>query len=88
VCVYVRVCMCIHCRLQTRLVVVLAELEILLPIYWNTSTRHYLLHMYEMILSLGNFWSVSMLGVERLHVLIKRLGMCSFVFNSYSFPFV
>ena len=62
-------------RLHERLVVVLAELEILLPIYWNTSTRHYLLHMYQMILSLGHFWAISMLGVERLHVLIKRLGI-------------
>ena len=32
-------------RLNDRLVVVLAELEILLPLYWNTSTRHYLLYM-------------------------------------------
>jgi hypothetical protein len=61
-------------KLNNRLLVVLAELEKALPIYWNTSTRHLLLHMYETILSLGHFWSISMLGVERLHVLIKHLG--------------
>lgn len=53
---------------------VLAKLEKALPIYWNTSTRHYLLHMYSTILSLGHFWSISMMGVERLHVLIKSLS--------------
>lgn len=68
------------CRLHGRLVVVLAKLETLLPVYWNTSTRHYLLHLYEIILNLGNFWSISMLGVERLHVLIKKLGRyCVFI---------
>ena len=61
-------------RLNDRLVVVLAELEIALPIYWNSSTRHLLLHMYSTILELGHFWAISMLGVERLHVLIKHLG--------------
>ena len=61
-------------RMNDRLVVVLAELEIALPIYWNSSTRHLLLHMYSTILQLGHFWAISMLGVERLHVLIKHLG--------------
>jgi hypothetical protein len=60
--------------LQERLTVVLAKLEVYLPIYWNTSTRHFLLHMYGTILNLGHFWSISMLGVERLHVLIKTLA--------------
>lgn len=62
------------CSLNARMVWVLAKLEEVLPIYWNTSTRHFLLHMYTIILSLGNFWSISMLGVERLHVLIKTLS--------------
>ena len=61
-------------NLNKRLVIVLTKLEIALPLYWNTSTRHYLLHMYATILNLGNFWSISMLGVERLHVLIKSLS--------------
>ncbi len=53
---------------------VLAKLEVLLPVYWNTSTRHFLLHTFDFIRNLGHFWAFSMLGVERLHVMVKRLG--------------
>ena len=54
--------------------VILAKLEIMLPLYWNTSTRHFLLHIFEFIERFGNVWSFSMLGVERIHVMIKKLG--------------
>jgi hypothetical protein len=57
-----------------RLITVLAKLETSLPLCWNTSTRHYLLHICEQLEELGNFWAISMLGVERLHVLIKHLA--------------
>lgn len=57
-----------------KLVVVLAKLEILLPLYWNTGTRHFLLHTFDFIKRLGRFWSFSMMGVERIHIMIKKLG--------------
>ena len=44
------------CSLNERLVIVLTKLEIALPLYWNTSTRHYLLHMCMTMLRLGSFW--------------------------------
>ena len=53
---------------------ILSKLEIMLPIYWNTSTRHFLLHTYDFIRECGHFWAFSMLGVERIHVMIKKLG--------------
>jgi hypothetical protein len=55
-------------------VVILTKLEIMLPLYWNTSTRHLLLHTVEFIERFGNIWAFSMLGVERIHVMIKKLG--------------
>ena len=52
----------------------LAKLEVMLSLYWNTPTRHFLLHTFEFIVNCGHFWAFSMLGVERLHVTIKKLG--------------
>ena len=46
----------------------------MLPLYWNTSTRHLLLHTVDFIERFGNVWAFSMLGVERIHVMIKKLG--------------
>jgi hypothetical protein len=46
----------------------------MLPLYWNSSTRHFLLHTFKFIKKLGHFWAFSMLGVERLHLTIKRLA--------------
>lgn len=46
----------------------------MLPLYWNTSTRHLLLHTVDFIERFGNVWAFSMLGVERIHVMIKNLG--------------
>lgn len=60
--------------LEKRMTTVLALLEVALPLYWNTSTRHYLLHVADSIRQLGHFWAISMLGLERLHVLIKTLS--------------
>lgn len=61
-------------KLQKRFVVVLTQLEIWLPLYWNTSTRHFLLHITDCVARIGHFWSFSMLGVERIHVTIKKLA--------------
>ena len=36
-------------RLHDKLVKVLAKLEVLLPLYWNTSARHHLAHMRDTI---------------------------------------
>ena len=60
-------------ELEKRLAFALTQLEILLPIFWNTSTRHILLHIGRHIRRLGSFWAFSMLGVERYHVTIKNL---------------
>ena len=60
-------------QLQKRFVIILTKLEIALPLYWNTSTRHYLLHIADAIEKMGSFWAFSMLGAERVHVTIKKL---------------
>jgi hypothetical protein len=60
--------------LQKRFVIILTKLEIALPVYWNTSTRHFLLHIADAISLMGSFWAFSMLGAERVHVTIKRLA--------------
>ena len=60
-------------KLESRLALVLTRLEKLLPLYWNTSTRHILLHIGRHIEYLGAFWAFNMLGVERYHVVIKQL---------------
>lgn len=60
-------------NLQERFVVVLTKLEIALPVYWNTTTRHHLLHIADAIAKMGSFWAFSMLGAERVHVTIKKL---------------
>lgn len=59
--------------LEKRLALVLTRLETLLPLYWQTSTRHILLHIGKHIEYLGAFWAFNMLGVERYHVVIKQL---------------
>ena len=68
----------VHCQelaeLQKKFVVVLTQLEILLPLYCNTSTRHFLLHIVDCVTRIGHFWSFSMLGVERIHITIKKLA--------------
>ena len=61
-------------NLQKRFVIVLTKLEIALPLHWNTSTRHYLLHIADSITKMGSFWAFSMLGAERVHVTIKKLA--------------
>jgi hypothetical protein len=61
-------------KVQKRFVMLLTKLEIALPVYWNTSTRHYLLHIAGAILKMGSFWAFSMLGAERVHVTIKKLS--------------
>ena len=59
--------------LQKRFVIVLTKFEIALPVYWNTSTRHWLLHIADAIKKMGSFWAFSMLGAERVHVTLKKL---------------
>jgi hypothetical protein len=59
-----------------RLVEVLTELEIALPIFWCTMTRHILLHMQYFVKMFGSFRCWNMLPVERFHVLLKSM-MCS-----------
>ena len=64
----------IYIHITVMQVVILTKLEIALPVYWNSSTRHFLLHTFDFIQNMGHFWAFSMLGVERIHVMIKKLG--------------
>jgi hypothetical protein len=67
-------------ELQKKFVFVLTQLEIWLPLYWNTSTRHFLLHIVDCVTKIGHFWSFSMLGVERIHITIKQLARYGTIF--------
>jgi hypothetical protein len=64
-------------QLHQDLIHILARLELKLPLYWCSSTRHFLLHAVEQIKKFGSFWVHSMLGAERYHVLLKRLACCT-----------
>lgn len=55
------------------LITVLAKLEIKLPIYWCTITRHILIHMHRFVRIFGSFRTFCMLPVERFHVLLKGM---------------
>lgn len=56
------------------LVHALAELEVRMPLYWCTITRHFLLHASEKLKEFGSFWACNMLCVERFHVLLKSMA--------------
>ena len=58
---------------HAELITVLAKLEIKLPIYWCTITRHILIHMNQFVKFFGRFRCISMLTVERFHVLLKGM---------------
>jgi hypothetical protein len=60
-------------KLETRIIVVLAELESLFPIQWCSQVMHVALHLCLMLRRGGTFRDISMLGFERFHVVIKRL---------------
>ena len=59
--------------LQGRIIRVLAECEARLPLYWNTTVRHVLLHMVSFIERCGPYDSHSMACFERFHTLFKKL---------------
>lgn len=79
-------------QLQTKhiaLVEAFAKLEINLPLYWCTSTRHHLSHFKKKIDLMGFFQFQSLLSVERYHVLLKSLArgtrnMVRYIGNHYS----
>lgn len=52
----------------------LAELEIKLPLFWCSVTRHWLLHIIPKCRLFGSVWAWNMLPWERLHVLLKGLA--------------
>ena len=58
---------------QKELVECLSALECLLPVFWNTSTRHQLLHMVTYICRAGSIWAHNMLKFERMHCLLKDM---------------
>ena len=60
-------------NLQQRLVLVLAKCELHLPLYWNTSVRHHLLHLVEFIKRCGPYDNFSMSVFERFHTVFKKL---------------
>ena len=62
--------------LQAELVRVLAELEVLLPLCWNTDVRHKMLHMVENIRRYGPHHCQSMFFFERWHKILRKFA-CS-----------
>jgi hypothetical protein len=61
-------------ELHATLVRVMAELETLLPIFWNSNVRHVMLHVCDFIKRAGPFHSQSMLTFERYHTVLKKLA--------------
>ena len=59
--------------IQEELVVCLATLEFLLPLFWCTTTRHQLLHCVLFITRAGSIWAHNMLKFERMHCLLKDM---------------
>ena len=59
--------------LQTRIILVLTRCEQLLPLYWNTSVRHHLLHLVSCIERCGPYDAHSMSVFERFHTIFKKL---------------
>lgn len=61
--------------IQAKLKQAMANLEILLPHYWNTQVRHMLLCRFlRQLNKWGSFWSQSLLVIEMYHMLIKACG--------------
>lgn len=57
-------------QIQTKLVLALANLEILLPVYFFKQTRHMLVCQFVKTLNrFGSFWAISMLWLEFYHTL-------------------
>lgn len=61
-------------ELQTELVHILSELEVMLPLCWSTNVRHVLLHLVDFIRRCGPFHCHSMLSFERWHTVFKKLA--------------
>lgn len=59
---------------HSKLVEAAVELELMLPLYWNTNTLHlFVCKAADQLLQWGAFHGQNMLHVERLHVLLKNL---------------
>ena len=58
---------------QQELVRVLSDLEIILPLCWNSNVIHVLLHLCKFIKACGPFHTHSMLSFERWHTVFKKL---------------
>ena len=67
----------------------MTELEILLPMYWNTLAKHLIpCRLYEQTKLWGRMWAHNMLVFERMHVLLKGMvrsgkNMTASVSNTY-----
>ena len=59
--------------LNAELTAIRSDFEVLMPLYWNHSTIHYVGHTPQILYRWGAFWAINMLPIERLHVLIKNL---------------
>jgi len=59
--------------LETRLAKTLQDLEVLMPMFWNTIARHILTHLCDFIRRCGPFKAHNMLCFERWHVTFKNL---------------
>ena len=74
---------------MAHLVIDMANLEVLLPVFWNTQVRHMLLCRFiPQLDEYGSFWAIAMLVIECYHCLIKKLGrsrknMMASIVNNY-----
>ena len=62
-----------YVALLAELTKIRSDFEILMPLFWNHSTIHYVGHTPGILFRWGAFWAINMLAIERLHVLIKNL---------------
>jgi hypothetical protein len=67
---------CSHCTIlyNHSITQVMAKLEMALPLYWSTFTRHGAHHLGDQNERAGSFWAHNMLQFERFHVLLKNLA--------------
>lgn len=55
----------------------LAKMERKMPLFWNTFTRHSLLHIRDNLMRAGSFWAHNMLMFERFHTVLKKCARSS-----------
>ncbi len=53
----------------------LAELELMLPLSWNTQVKHFFpCRLLKQVVIWGRFWAQNMLRFESMHVFLRKQG--------------